>query len=119
MTRVSLTTSRSPAPSRSGRSRDVAVRRAAGPARGRRAGGPRRGARRRLGDGRRRQVVVEVVEPHGGEATAVADAVTCSRDGRDDAAMPTTRTDQVAVDGGAFDLHVWLPDVRRRARASC
>ena len=26
--------------------------------------------------------------------------------------MPTTRTDQVAVDGGAFDLHVWLPDVR-------
>jgi dienelactone hydrolase len=24
--------------------------------------------------------------------------------------MPTTRTDQVAVDGGAFDLHVWLPE---------
>ena len=24
--------------------------------------------------------------------------------------MPTTRTDQVVVDGGAFDLHVWLPE---------
>jgi carboxymethylenebutenolidase len=24
--------------------------------------------------------------------------------------MSTTRTDQVAVDGGSFDLHVWLPE---------
>ena len=29
---------------------------------------------------------------------------------RDDATMSTYRTDQVAVDGGTFDLHVWVPD---------
>ncbi len=28
----------------------------------------------------------------------------------DDAAMSTYRTDQVAVEGGSFDLHVWVPD---------
>ena len=64
-----------------------------------------------LGDGGRREVVVEVGQPHAGQGTAQA-----GRAGgrvpapRDDAIMSTYRTDQVAVDGGTFDLHVWVPD---------
>ena len=54
----------------------------------------------RLGDALGRQRVVEVGGAH--RASAYAIDLPCP-------AM-TTRTDQVTVGDGAFDLHVWLPD---------